>query len=340
MAINNWRSTYVRQYTPEQLYQLWQEVAGEQTASTASPVTTWAYVNSQSFSPSDVYSMQAQWYYDQGNTNLWDAYSALWSWSNAFSNTANQINNFYNALAQDVANREAWLAWAKYNLANQLNQDLLSQRQYVMDMFWPNWTLTNEVNKYYDDLSNYLATDAGRQAANIAAQWLHSWASLWAIRAQQNEAYNESFGRYVQAKEQEINAKQQIASNLINYMSTLRQEYWDTTNTYIIQQYQRANDLLNTISQSIANSNIELASAKLSNSLWGSRSSSSSSSVILPPSAINKIYSQLSAEDKATFDTLPSSQQQQVLANLYYQWLANSVSNSSDEEDITDVVLH
>ena len=130
------------------------------------------------------------------------------------------------------------------------------------------------MNSYYDDLWNYLATDAWRQAANIAAQWMHSWASLWAIRAQQNEAYNESFGRYVQAKEQEINAKQQIASNLINYMSALRQEYWDTTNQYIISQYQRANDMLNSLSQNIASSNMELANAKLSASL--SRGSGSS----------------------------------------------------------------
>ena len=226
------------------------------------------------FSPAEVYKLQADWYYNQWNTALWDAYSALRDWSNTFSNTASQINSFYNQLAQDVENREGVLAWAKYDLADQLNRDMLSQRDYVMDMFWPQWTLTQEVNRYYDDLGNYLATDAWRQAAEIAAQWIHSWASLWAIRAQQNQAYNESFARYVQAKEQEINAKQQIANNLINYMSTLRQEYWDTTNQYIIQQYQRANDLLNSLSQNIANSNIQLAQARLWGSWWWSSSNS------------------------------------------------------------------
>lgn len=222
------------------------------------------------FSPADVYKLQADGYYNLWNTALGDAYSALWSWSNAYSNTANQINQFYNQLASDVSEREKALAGAKYNLANQLTQDLLSQRQYVMDMFWPQGTLTQEVNKYYDDLSNYLSTEAWRQAANIAAQWVHSGASLGSIRAQQNEAYNEAFGRYIQAKEQELNAKQTIASNLINYMSTLRQEYWDTTNAYIISQYQRASDLLEWVSQSIAASNIELANAKLSRATAGS----------------------------------------------------------------------
>jgi hypothetical protein len=225
----------------------------------------------QAFTPAETYKFKADWYYNQGNTALWDAYNALWKWSNAYSNIANDINNFYSQLWEDVYKREMALAWAKQALADKLYEDMWQTRQYALNMFWPNGQLTKEVNTYYDDLWNYLATDAGRQAAEIAAQWMHSWASLWAIRAQQNQAYNESFARYVQAKEQEINAKQAIANNLINYMSTLRREYWDTTNQYIIQQYQRANDLLNSLSQNIANSNIQLAQARL----WWSWSSNS-----------------------------------------------------------------
>lgn len=232
------------------------------------------------FTPAETYRLRADWYYNQWDTALWDAYSALRNWSNAFSNTANQINSFYSVLADDILNREWMLASQKYALANKLNEDLLSSREYVMDMFGPNGTLTREVNQYYDDLWNYLATDAGRQAAKIAAQWIHSWASLWAIRAQQNQAYNETFARYVQAKEQEINAKQQIATNLINYMSTLRQEYWDTTNTYIISQYQRANDLLNSLSKSIADNNAQLASLRLTNSLSRRSNSNNTTSLI------------------------------------------------------------
>ena len=278
MAINNWRSTTTTREPDYIISQMDSLLSGEKTPAQirAEDGISWTnYTPSVNFSPADVYNMQAQWYYNIGDTALWDAYSSLWSWSNAYSNTANQINNFYNQLAQDVSSREAWLASAKYDLANQLNQDLLSTRDYVMNMFWPNWVLTQEVNKYYDDLWNYLSTEAWRQAANIAAQWVHSWASLWAIRAQQNEAYNEAFSRYVQAKEQEINAKQAIAWNLINYMSTLRKEYWDTTNQYIIQQYERANELLNNLSSSIASSNIELANAKLSAATrWSGTSSS------------------------------------------------------------------
>ena len=226
------------------------------------------------FTPAETYKLQADWYYSLGDKTLWDAYSALRKDSNAYSNTAKQINDFYWYLGSDIANREAILAWAKQNLANQLYTDMAQDKQYVMDMFGPNWTLTQEVNRYYDDLWNYLATDAWRQAATIAAQGMHSWASLWAIRAQQNQAYNESFARYVQAKEQEINAKQQIATNLISYMSSLRKEYGDTTNQYIIAQYERANDLLNSLSKSIADNNAQLASLKLTNSLkWSSSNS-------------------------------------------------------------------
>ena len=238
-----------------------------------SPVASSATRTNQAFTPAETYKFKADWYYNQGNTALWDAYNALWKWSNAYSNVANDINNFYSQLWEDVYKREMALAWAKQALADKLYEDMWQTRQYALDMFWPNGQLTREVNTYYDDLWNYLATDAWRQAAEIAAQWMHSWASLWAIRAQQNQAYNESFARYVQAKEQEINAKQAIANNLINYMSTLRREYWDTTNQYIIQQYQRANDLLNSLSQNIANSNIQLAQARLWWGWWWSSSS-------------------------------------------------------------------
>ena len=253
-------------------------------------INTQSTVQTNPFSNADVYRLQSQWYYDQWNTALWDAYKALRSWSDAFSNVANQINDFYSQLWQDVYKREMALAWEKQALADRLLQDMWQTRQYALDMFWPNGQLTREVNRYYDDLWNYLATDAWRQAAEIAAQWMHSWASLWAIRAQQNELKHPiwqlfknlsaifgvalcSAGVFLLFLEQEINAKQQIASNLINYMSTLRQEYWDTTNQYVIQQYQRANDLLNSISQSIAGNNIQLAQAKLNSILgWSSTS--------------------------------------------------------------------
>lgn len=291
MAINNWRYVVEREYIPgttlvanypEERYvrngvtKIAADPAGIVTEIVASDTTPTNTV-SNVFTPAETYKLQADWYYNQWNTALWDAYSALWKGSDAFSTTAKQMNDFFNAYASDITQRENALAWVKSELANKLYNDMSQQRQYVLDTFWPNWSLTKEINQYYDDLWNYLSTDAGRQAATIAAQWVHSWASLWAIRAQQNAAYNESFSRYIQAKEQEINAKQTIASNLINYMSTLRQEYWDTTNAYIISQYQRANDLLNAISQSVAQSNIELNNAKLSNALKWSGSWSGTS---------------------------------------------------------------
>ena len=246
---------------------------------TPSYVSNSSYTNTtpyKPFSTADSLRLQQQGYQQLGNDTLANAYWNLWSWADSYANTANQITGFYNALANDVSNRENTLGQSKYNLAYQLNQDLLNNRDYVMDMFWPNGTLTNEVNQYYTDMWNYLSTEAGREAANIAAQSVHSGASLWAIRAQQNEAYNNAYNRYLQAKEKEINAKQQIASNLINYMSTLRKEYWDTTNQYIISQYQRANDLLNSIGSDLTNQYVQLASARLSaKTSWGWSSSSS-----------------------------------------------------------------
>lgn len=205
---------------------------------------------SNTFSNYDAYNLQAQGYANQWDNAMANAYSNLANNLWRYSKFANNTLTWYDDLLNYLQQNEKWLqnvAWKTYNT---LVGDIQGQRDYINKMFWPNGDLTREVNTYYDDLWNYLATDAWRQAATIAAQWVHSWASLWAIRAQQNEAYNQSFWRYIQAKEQQINAKQQIASNLINYMANLRQEYWDTTNQYIIDLYKRANDMYNQVAES------------------------------------------------------------------------------------------
>ena len=203
------------------------------------------------FSPQENFQLKAEWYSNLWQTDLskvyWDLANNLWQ----YSWYANETVSAYNNLLNYMANNERWLQELAGNTYNKLVDDINSQRNYVNSIFWPEWKLTKEIDTYYDDLWNYLSTDAGRQAAKIAAQGLHSWASLWAIRAQQNEAYNESFWRYVQAKEQQINAKTNVATNLINFMSTLRKEYWDSTNQYIIELYKRAVDLYNNTALSL-----------------------------------------------------------------------------------------
>lgn len=206
--------------------------------------------------------------YNQWNASLADAYKALNQENTSYNRVANQIADYYNALAQDVARREQWLAEAKYDVANRLFQDMASQRDYVYGLYGPEWTFTREVNTYYDDLGDYLASEAWREMAYADALWVQSWASIWMMRAQRNQAYNEAFQRSLQVMQQELEAKQNIQQNLINFMTTLRQEYWDTANTYIISQYQRANDLLNTISESIASTSANIATARLS-AWWG-----------------------------------------------------------------------
>ena len=195
------------------------------------------------FSPQETYQYRSEWYYNQGDTTLWDAWKNLADWIGKYSSEANSTLSGYNSLLNFIKNNEEWLQWTTWKVYDKLVSWIQSDYDYANRMFWPEGELTKEVNQYYDDLWNYLASDAWRQAATIAAQWIHTWASLGSIRAQQNEAYNQSFQRYVQAKEQQINAKQQLASNLLNFMSTLRKEYWDTTNTYIIEMYKRAADL-------------------------------------------------------------------------------------------------
>lgn len=271
MAINNWRYVVTWWYMDPS----WRIVEETQYV----PWTTTSSPSSNMFSNAEAFWLQAKGYADMGDnamaTAYWDIANDLWRYSSFANTSIDTADSLLNFMRQN----EAWLQWAAWQLYNQLTWDIQAQRNYIMDTFWPEGTLTQEVNKYYDDLGNYLSTEAWRQAANIAAQWVHSWASLWAIRAQQNEAYNEAFGRYVQAKEQEINAKQQIASNLINYMSTLRREYWDTTNQYIIDLYKRANDMYNSVAQSVA-TDIDQFNMLRAQGTWWSWSSNSYADII------------------------------------------------------------
>lgn len=229
--------------------------------------TAWAY---QPFSVADTLNQRAQGYQAQWLTWLANSYRTLNKENTAYNNTANKIASYYEQLANDINSRENALAQQKESLANRLSQDIANQRQYVMDYFGPNGIFTNEVNKFYDENWNYLASEAGRQMAMANAEGIQSWASLWAQRAARNEAYNNAFQNYLKTKEQELSAKMSIQQQLVNYMQALRQEYWETQNAYVISQYQRANDLLNAISNNMANSQIQIEQARLQQALAAS----------------------------------------------------------------------
>lgn len=235
-------------------------LGGNSWAATITPLST-----------SEVLNARYQAARNAGNTNLAEAYKTLNKENNAYNRVANQIADYYNTLAQNVAAREEGLAAEKRTLANKLFDDMASQKDYVWGLYWPEGTLTKAINTYYDDMGDYLASEAGREMAYADALWVQSWASLWMMRAQRNQAYNEAFQKSLQVMQNELEAKQSIAQNLITFMTNLRQEYWNTANTYIISQYQRANDLLNTIEESIASTSANIAAARLA---WTKGSSS------------------------------------------------------------------
>ena len=277
-------------------------------------------IPSNAFSNYDTYNLQAQGYANQWDNAMANAYGWIANNLWRYSSFANNSLNAADALLNYVKQNEAWLQWAARWAYNTILWDLQNQRDYINSTFWPEWSLTKEVNTYYDDLWNYLATDAWRQAARIAAQWVHSWASLWSIRAQQNEAYNESFWRYIQAKEQQINAKLNIATNLINFMTNLRKEYWDTTNQYVIDLYKRANDLYNTIAQNTAsdidNYNKALATPT---SGWGSWWWTSSTTNIL--NRYNQLKNAWMTDD-------------QIMAQLWAEWYIAAPTATSGGNNI------
>lgn len=293
MATNKWRVIWwymdangniVEEYAnpAQEMYDFIHSDATEFNPSWKNTPSTNTPTSSNTFSNYDVYGLQAQGYANQWDNAMANAYgwiaNNLWKYASFANNSLSAADALLNYVKQNETGLQSAARWAY----NTILADLQNQRDYINSTFGPEWSLTKEVNSYYDDLWNYLATDAGRQAANIAAQWVHSWASLWSIRAQQNEAYNESFGRYVQAKEQQINAKLNIATNLVNFMSQLRKEYWDTTNQYVIDLYKRANDLYNTIAQNTATDidNYNKALATPTSSWWGSWSSSASTNLL------------------------------------------------------------
>ena len=224
--------------------------------------------------------------YQQGSASLWyvqpqqylNNYADVYSQSNPalsqqYRNAANQagmrwetqnnILNWYDSLANDVANRQAYVTNMSGDLANSLLWDINNQRDYIYSLYWPNGSITQEVNDYYSGLSNAISWDTGRQLAQSDVNAKTAGVSVWANRNTQNQIYNEGYERALKAKEADINAKNNIVSALQNYMTALRTEYWDTTDKYIIQKYQQANDLLNQIQSSMTQDMVNLENSKL-----------------------------------------------------------------------------
>ena len=268
-------------------------------------------------STSDVLWARYQAAYNSGNTNLANAYKTLNKENTTYNKVANQIADYYGALADSVAKREQWLADAKYAVANKLFNDMASQKDYVWWLYWPNGSLTKAINTYYDDMGDYLASEAGREMAYADAQWIQSWASIWMMRAQRNQAYNEAFQKSLQVMQAELEAKQAIAQNLITFMTNLRKEYWDTSNDYIISQYERANDLLNTIEENIAKTSATIQAARFG---WSGGSSSSSNS-----------------EENKSFDDLSNLEKLNFLKD---KWVKSDDINKIERKEDWSVVIH
>lgn len=268
------------------------------------------YYQEPQYEPYQQYGTSPQ--YQQGGASLWyvqpqqylNNYADVYSQSNPalsqqYRNIANQagmwwdtqrnILNWYDGLANDVANRQAYVTNMSGDLANSLLWDINNQRDYIYSMYWPNGSITQEVNDYYSWLSNAISWDTGRQLAQSDVNAKTAGVSVWANRNTQNQIYNEGYERALKAKEADINAKNNIVSALQNYMTALRTEYWDTTDKYIIQKYQQANDLLNQIQSSMTQDMVNLENSRLQFNMqralsgwgWGGNSNTSSDDVVI-----------------------------------------------------------
>ena len=206
-------------------------------------------------------------YYGNTQPNLADRYKQLANQAGIWGDTQRNILNWYDALANDVSNRQDVVTGMSSNLANDLLGDINNQRDYIYSLYWPEWSITQQVNDYYSALSNSLAGDTGRQLAQNDVNAREIGMSVGANRNAQNEIYNQWYQRSLQAMEQDINAKNQIVNQLQTYLTQFRQEYWDTTDKYLIQQYQKWVDLLNQIQSWLTEQMINLETAKLQNAL-------------------------------------------------------------------------
>lgn len=222
--------------------------------------------------------------YSQSNPAISQQYRNLANQAGMRWDIQRNILNWYDGLANDVANRQQYVTNISGNLANNLLWDINNQRDYIYSMYWPNGSITQEVNDYYSWLANAIAGDTGRQLAQNDVNAKEIGMSVGANRNAQNQIYNEGYERALKAKEADINAKNNIVSALQNYMSSLRSEYGDTTDKYIIQKYQQANDLLNQIQSSMTQDMVNLENSRLqynmqrSLSWWNGGNSSKTSS--------------------------------------------------------------
>ena len=206
-------------------------------------------------------------YYGNIQPDLAWTYKNLANQAGIWWDTQRNILNWYDTLANDVANRQNNVMNMSWNLANDLIGDINNQRDYIYSLYWPEWSITQQVNDYYSWLVNSLAWDTGRQLAQNDVNAAEIGMSTWANRNAQNDIYNQWYQRSLQAMEQDINAKNQIVQQLQTYLTQFRQEYGDTTDKYLIQQYQKWVDLLNQIQSWLTEQMAWLETARLQNAI-------------------------------------------------------------------------
>ena len=259
--------------------------------------------------------------YSQSNPAISQQYRNLANQAGMRWDTQRNILNWYDGLANDVANRQQYVTNISGNLANDLLWDINNQRDYIYSLYWPNGSITQEVNDYYSGLSNAISWDTGRQLAQSDVNAKTAGVSVWANRNTQNQIYNEGYERALKAKEADINAKNNIVSSLQNYMSALRQEYGDTTDKYIIQKYQQANDLLNQIQSSMTQDMVNLENSKLQFNMQRALQS-----------IVNKQQpntSKLTEEQKKELEEFNQAYNRIMDATM--NWVPGEVINNSDE---------
>jgi len=209
----------------------------------------------------------------------------------AFSQWANNINQFYNNLYNETDPYYNTFAkinqWLDSDITNQLRWQLAT----AYGQYGPEWEQTRRVAEYYADAANNIAQQ------NAAAVWqanvdaTASWANTGAVRQATAKAELDANTNYINLKQKEIENYDNIYKNLNTYIDNYIKTYGNSKDKYVRDTYNQLLQYKQGIEQAKANSLISLEWSRLQKQLQDETQAKALASrwVILTPEQQAKI---------------------------------------------------
>jgi hypothetical protein len=182
-----------------------------------------------------------------------------WQFLNTSNATADLFNDYERAInpyLQDY-NKNSFALWN--DILGQLNQ----QKTNYLNQFWPQWTIQQQLDSYYNWLWQY---NASQQAAQQALQSNEALRATWSSAAA-NLAWqkvSDDFANKVnEAAKQRLDEQSKIYQQLNNYLNQFTTQYANTKDKYVLWTYKNLFDLKNQLAWQILQQQNALLSAQL-----------------------------------------------------------------------------